>query len=205
MKNKPKITICMPGKQFSNIWLKVRDSMIMRMITEGYSVMLKYAYDPNIFIARNKCAQNIDKSCDYVLWLDSDVLASFEVFERLSAYDKDIVAAPYLMQNLKQSVVVKGLMWDTDHVLEYFTKEEVEKNAGLQQVEYVGFGFTLIKADVFRKLQYPWFIQTIVQKDDKRLVLGDDQSFCHQAKYGGGYKIYCDLSTKVLHLKEFPI
>ena len=208
--NKPKIIICQPGNSFSNIWLEARDQMIMKMLQAGYQVMNVYGYDPNLFNVRNLCAGQVLMNqnridYDYMLWLDSDVLAPFEVFERLLAHDKDIIAAPYLMKNQKISTVVKGLMWDTDYVFEYFTKAELEKNAGLQQVKYVGFGFTLIKKGVFEKMhQYPWFKQITINNNGKTIILGDDHSWCHYAE-DKGFKIYADLSTRVGHLKGFVV
>jgi hypothetical protein len=56
----------------------------------------------------------------------------------------------------------------------------------LMSVDFCGFGFIMIKPDVFHSLGYPWFKPWVNKIDeDIREVAFEDVSFCHYAKQKG--------------------
>ena len=70
---------------------------------------------------------------------------------------------------------------------------------GIEQVETVGFGVVLIKAEVFKQLAWPWFIQP--WHDEAQHHVGEDIAFCMRCKEAN-VPIYVDhdLSWAVRHI-----
>ena len=81
---------------------------------------------------------------DYIMWIDSDQIFSFEQIEKLISYDKDIVSGIYKTENGKNFACVKD--WDQEfykkHGSFYFLQQEdVVNHRGLMEVDYNGMGF----------------------------------------------------------------
>jgi len=125
---------------------------------------------------------------DYVFWADDDVIFPTDMLQKLIAHDKDIVSGLYFARKMPH--------WP--QIYEY-AKEAPGKfwfkiyypPAELIEVDAVGAGCLLVKMDVFRKMEKPWFLFT----DE----LGEDMYFCHKAKQMG-YSVFCDTSIKCGHI-----
>jgi hypothetical protein len=62
---------------------------------------------------------------------------------------------------------------------------------GIEKCTAVGFGFTLVKADVFKKVSRPWFN---VIWSDHGAIIGEDIHFCIKCQ-DTGYDVYVDHDT----------
>ena len=130
-----------------------------------------------IYDSRNKLAAKAMKDeFDYVLWLDSDMVFSPDILEKLIADDKDMVSglyfrrtSPYTPVIFKDSELKDGrLVWSdyTD-----YPKGELFKVAG------AGFGCVLMKTDMIFDMigKYgDWFTPLYSS--------GEDLSFCYRAR-----------------------
>ncbi len=120
---------------------------------------------------RNDCARiAMEQNCDYILFLDDDVIVLPNTFEALQKRDKDIIMA---------CTFVRGYpfhpMWfcDVDTVEQHNGK--IRKNltfhdnwkddlitegpdAGLVKTGAIGFSCALIKVDVLRAMTPPYFV-----------------------------------------------
>ena len=88
--------------------------------------------------------------------------------------------------------------WDPLQKLEFYTSEIVKNYPKDQLVECdaVGFGAALIKIDVIKRMQRPYFMSTT--------SAGEDVYFCKRAKEIGA-KVFMDTSVKLGHIGIPPI
>ena len=140
---------------------------------------------------------------EYIMWIDSDIVFSFEQIQKLISYDKDIVSGIYKTENGQNYACVKD--WDQEFYKEngsfYFLQEkDCKPHKGLMEVEYNGMGFMLIKKGVFEKVEYPWFCQLKKQIGDLEDYCSEDVAFCHLARKAG-FQIFIDPQLVVGHEK----
>lgn len=156
-----------------------------------------------IGLARERCVDvALGWEADYVFFFDSDMHVPTSAFLKLLRNDVPIVAAlAFTGRDPITPVVYKaeeiyepdperegeGLIhFDYSPVLHY------EKDA-LQQVDAIGSGVMLIKAEVFKQIKKPWFYTVGV---------GEDIYFCLRAKREG-IPVYVDTRVKTPHLMTY--
>lgn len=127
-----------------------------------------------------------NSSISHVLLLDSDMRFPPDTIDRLLDHKKDIVGVNYLQRqaNLTTAENKQGPIDSTD-------------KTGLEEVDKIGLGVTLIDVDVFKILMQPWFATPW----DGEKYTGEDVFFCKKAQ-DTGYNIYIDhdLSNEVKHI-----
>lgn len=124
----------------------------------------------------------------HILFIDSDMRFPPDVSRRLEARDVDIVGANCRSRNRKNNTASKGGNFISS-----------KDKSGPEEVDALGFGCTLIKADVFRSIEKPWFAMPF---DGTKLV-GEDVFFCKKAR-DAGFKIFVDhdVSQRVRHTAD---
>lgn len=214
-----KIVFCIPGKLFSNHFLKSWSDLLVSCESFDVSPIFSMAYNPNIYKVRNLCLMGDAKlgqnqkpfsgklDYDYIMWIDSDSVFTPHDFKTL--LDK--------MEKDKSLNILSGLYLSIDRA---YTAGRVLKNnlqgnleatpltledvAGqsLIKVDYAGMGFMLVRQGVFESLKYPWFYPMVV--GDSSRVLGfltEDIGFCIQAE-SKGYATYIDPTVNIGHEKS---
>lgn len=123
----------------------------------------------------------------HLCFIDADMMFPKDAIEKLLKHDKEIIGANY-----RQRVMQDKWTAFKDGV----SVSSYGKN-GIEEVDSLGMGLTLIKTSVFSKLPKPWF--PMEWKDGTNV--GEDIGFCRLAKKNG-YKIYVDhnLSQDVHHI-----
>jgi hypothetical protein len=154
-------------------------------------------------LARERCVDlALSWGADYCFFFDSDMHVPTSALLSLLRDDKPIVAALAFTGRDPITPVIytaeeiyeedperkgEGLIhFDYSPVLHY------EKDA-LQQVDAIGSGVMLIKAEVFRKIKKPWFYTVGV---------GEDIYFCLRAKREN-IPVFVDTRVKSPHLKTY--
>ena len=133
----------------------------------------------------------LSRKADYVLFLDSDMRFPANLIDRLLAHDKDIVACNYAQRRLPVRTVAFKDWAALDYV--YSLGKE-----GLETVDAVGMGAMLIKAEVFKRIPYPWF--QIHYLPSAKMWAGEDMFFCNLAKEAGiEVVVDHDLSRQIGH------
>jgi hypothetical protein len=77
-----------------------------------------------------------------------------------------------------------------------------DDSTGLVEVDYCGMGVMLVKTDVYKKMDFPWFaIPWVPAAED---YIGEDVWFCRRASENG-FKTMVDqdLSKEVHHIGTF--
>lgn len=133
------------------------------------------------------------EGCTHVLFIDSDMTFPQDMVGRLLAHDVDIVATNCARRRMPTGPTAK-----IKNKLIFSMPEDT----GLQEVDTIGMGVMLIKADVFKKMSEPWF--ETPWRTDARGYIGEDVFFCNKAK-SIGYKIYIDhdVSKEIGHIGTF--
>ncbi len=147
-------------------------------------------------IARDRLAEMaVEYGYDYVLFIDDDMIANFDLFEKLYSHQKDIVAALAFTRFAPHKPVIYLLEEGFDSVMKknYYTSKAwlAYPKDTLVECDAVGFGSVLINADLFRNMPRPWFTAATGK--------GEDIQFCFDARKAG-YKVYMDTSCKLGHL-----
>ena len=165
----------------------------------GHELVFDFIRGYDCATARNNIAQQtLDENADYVLMVDNDIILPSDALVFLLHEPKDVCLGVYANResegNYNKNVCAYKL-GEFDYVTKLKTFEVFEKrNIGefKIQIHGGGMGCALIKADVFRKLQYPWFDWVNYQD---RGILSEDLYFCEQCNQNG-IDIYLD--TRVL-------
>ena len=133
---------------------------------------------------------------DWILFLDSDMRFPSNLIGRLMANDLDIVAANYPTRR----VPTKTVAFSNFEKLECIYLGDATTRT--QEVDAVGMGVMLIKAQVFKALPQPWF--QIGYAPRSKAFVGEDIYFCKLAQRHG-FKVMIDniVSGDVRHIGVF--
>jgi hypothetical protein len=111
----------------------------------------------NLSRLRNKrftVRQALDNDCSHVMLLDRNIVVQPDTIGRLFSHDKDIVTALYLMREYPHfPSVFSGIFEDDKDKIMYLDKEI----KGLVPILRCGLACVLIKIEVFKRIDYPWF------------------------------------------------
>lgn len=171
-------------------------------LTQLYNTTREVGIDAYLFfdsstILLNQRERLLEKAkevnSDYVLWLDSDMMYPSTTALRLLNHNLDIVACNYMKRSkpLKPVAYTDLSNWDSWVPL--------DQPNGLVKVEGVGMGCMLMKLDVFKPLQKPYF--EFRYKEDTQDWFGEDFILLSKLRDNGN-EIYVDtnLSTEIKHL-----
>jgi hypothetical protein len=134
-----------------------------------------------------------DTGAEYLLWLDSDIVAPASTALRLLAHKEPVVAANYIRRQLPAKGVAYETIGDWENPLPFEAMDE------LVPVEGVGMGCMLMRADIFDSIPKPWFEFGWTPKSNDHL--GEDMILCQKmAEVGYTVKIDTNLSMELRHL-----
>ena len=102
---------------------------------------------------RNDCVDiALKNECDFVLWIDSDMIFPPDALMRLMSHGKDIVGATYCKRVPPYETL--GRLLGPKPTDEEFAK------GGLREAELLPGGIMLIRTDVFKKIPRLWYWET---------------------------------------------
>ena len=216
-----KVLFCLPGKTFSNHFLRSWSELLLWCFNNGITPYMNIKYNAVVYYCRNQLLgadlENGPKQVpfggkvdyDYTMWLDSDMVFTPEHFAKLLNVNQDIVSGLYLMDGGHNYATVKN--WDYEHFaknysFEFLSPKDIqvykeEQPNTLLNVEYTGFGFILIKKGVFEKIGYPWFRPIYYELPNGISdFCAEDVGFC-QLAIKNGFKIFIEPTVVVGHEK----
>ncbi len=162
--------------------------------TNKYAIVISIDTTIPIDLSRNRIVEMAKKqNCDYIFFIDSDVIIEEGQLERLISHNKDIVTGIYNMKvppyyQLPRKHATEGL----------YTALELDGDQ-LVEIDGNGMGCALIKMNVFDKIPYPWFEFKYYEKDGKWEQTSEDLTFCQKLQ-SAGIKIYCDPLVQCAHV-----
>lgn len=119
----------------------------------------------------------------HVLWLDSDMRFRFPSIASMISRDLDIVACTYSKR--RPPYVMTAQARDGSRIM---------PGEGIVEASHVGLGVTLVKTDVYRAMDEPYFATPWIA-EDKRFI-GEDVFWCHKAR-AHGFTVWCDREASV--------
>jgi hypothetical protein len=153
----------------------------------GWTPEASYLSNQRTLLARGA----LELGATHILWLDSDMRFPPSTVEGLLARDVAMVGANYRNRQKPECFTAqRDRAWVSS----------VGRH-GVEAVESIGLGVTLIRTDVFRLLPEPWFpIEWSVEHQGH---IGEDVGFCRRAGAAGiSVWVDHDLSQHVSHLGE---
>lgn len=107
---------------------------------------------------RNTCAKiALESNCDYLMFVDDDVIIEPGVLKSLLDADKDIVAAETYIRGYPYPPMFFKFGPERKSSYYYEFKDHVGPD-GLVECDAVGFSCVLIKCELLRKLVPPYFV-----------------------------------------------
>lgn len=152
----------------------------------------------SIAVNRNGSAERaLAVDCTHVLYLDDDHIFPPHLLTQLLSHDKDIISGLYVSREAPfYPQIYKGeddKRWVHNKLLDPFM-------SGVIEVDCVGAGCLLVKAEVFRGMEKPWWTLGQTIKDG----WGDDVDFCRRAR-DAGFRVWCDLELPVGHICNMTV
>ena len=223
------IVFCLPGRGVSYIFLKNFVQLCFDMVQNGMSIQISQDYSSMVNFARCKClGANVLRGpdqlpwdgklkYDYQLWIDSDIVFDTGKFWQLcdmavpaegQGEEKQIVSGWYCTEDGKTTSCAHWLEEDdfrkNGGVMNPETIESISKRRKPFTVDYIGFGWVMIKNGVFEheQMKYPWFAPKMQEFESGEVqdMCGEDVSFCLDAM-DAGLEIWVDPRVRVGHEK----
>ena len=206
---KKNLALCIPsGKLVDFSFFRSFANSIAQIMLKWNTATITVA-SPMIFENRNEIvrkALQIEESnhgfkFDYMLWLDNDIVFTFEQVEKLISHlegGADFISGVYYNPHERE---IKPVAYYRNG--EKYKWLEEKDLSGVMAVDSVGFGFCAFKMELMRKIfeKYKPRPFNLRQLDDGSLVT-EDQVFCERAKETG-CKILLDSSVVVKHAKGY--
>jgi 2-polyprenyl-3-methyl-5-hydroxy-6-metoxy-1,4-benzoquinol methylase len=178
-----KLGICLPmyGTLTPNFFINFLNRLHeLYSNNRNYSVKIYMKISTVIDRARSELVRDCLKDeCDYILFVDSDILMPKGSIDKLIDMNTDIASGLYFAK-AKPYLPVARVIKNT----KYFYLEDFEYNK-IIDVAGVGMGLCLIKSDVFKKLTYPYFKLDWKNDENGIYQVAEDLYFCDQAREAG--------------------
>jgi GT2 family glycosyltransferase len=153
---------------------------------------------------RNRVTEKfLASDCDYLWFVDTDIIFKPGALNRLLEHDKDIVSGRYdlVMETSNWDWYTRAcaFKWADPAMLRGLVPLDPKVRTGLDKVGACGAGFILIKRHVFEEMvdgpiaEGNWW-------GEWNSEMGEDVSFCKRATEAG-FDIWFDWDLKVLHQK----
>jgi Anp1 len=155
-----------------------------------------------IFDQREKLVREALKDgADYILWIDADMRFPKDTIKRLIAHNKDIVGVNATTRSIPVRATAKNLVADMENRVNHWNQVSSKNKTGLEKVTAIGCGVMMVKAEVYRKTEQPWFWFEMLPGDK---LLGEDVYFCVKA-YDAGFDTWVDhgLSNEIGHIGSY--
>jgi GT2 family glycosyltransferase len=203
---KKKLLVLLPGNPVPG-WTPAWDFLLCHL-TQRYQVEIRGASSNNIYITRHILAVEAQLlKPDYVLMIDSDNLPTIDAFESLMAQMEtypmvSILGAWYYFVNSKgETVIAAGGLPATETSL--VTSEQIANATELMEVGFIGFGFCLMRGQVFQDTA-PEHFRPVLDSRSEFGFMTDDAGFCWLAAQRG-HKTYLHPFVRVEHLKLMKV
>ena len=215
------IVICLPGNDYSSMWLMNHFMPFLTKLGEwNAKFRIAQKSGSNVCEVRETILGaefgkpltaltkpwNGQIEYDYMLWIDSDVLFTPEHFEALYRWNKDIVCGLYLKNQggdfAPARMDPEFEAGRANNIWSLNVRDLIGKEGELLEVITASMGFCLVKNNVFEKIQRPWFPSMPVKMPGgDELFCGEDVNFSFRAREAG-FKFYIDPTVIIPHYKQ---
>ena len=131
--------------------------------------------------------QAVRDGATHLMCIEDDTFPPLDAIERLLAHDKDVVCGWYPKRQPGKRIGVPIVLKNGKRQ----TLDDPDAYADLVELYTVPMGCTLIKMDVFKHIEMPWFVTTGQLTQD---------SFFSQKARDAGFTLWCDTSIRCAHV-----
>jgi hypothetical protein len=166
--------------------------LIGHSVEQGLTIRPFWAEGSALPELRNDLAAHaLAWDADWVLWADADHTFPADALLRLLAHKRDIIGCNYVRRQ-----------WPTSQTASVRTTPKKARDGLVEEAEYLGLGFCLVSARVFREIAAPAFA---FERGEAGFA-GEDIYFFRKAR-AEGFKIFVDhgLSWEIGHIHERPL
>lgn len=193
---KKKIVVLIPCRDtMFSLFTASLVEMVKATIEAGHDIHVMYDQSTILVSQREKLMMEaIRLKADYALWLDSDMMFPSSTALRLMAHDLPVVCCNYMKRALPLQTVAYKTRGDWDSWL------PLEPSDKLEEVEGIGMGCFMVKPEVVKDLQRPFFEFEYYNGDWH----GEDFYFQKKLR-DAGHKIMVDmnLSYQIRHIGQW--
>lgn len=195
-KTKPtKLAILVPCKEYVySLFTASLVELVKTTTMAGIEVHVIYDQSTILLSQREKLArQALSINSDYALWLDSDMMFPSTTALRLMGHNVDVVCANYMKRSVPLQTVAYPERGDWENWLPL-------EGGELEEVEGVGMGCMMMKTEILRNIEPPFFEFEYYNQDWH----GEDFYFQNKLRKAG-HKILIDmnLSFQVRHVGQW--
>ena len=148
--------------------------------------------------ARNNIVQKaLSGGFNYILMVDSDVVIPSDTLKNMLEYPTEICLGLCPRKNTKNGTTCIYKMGQVNYQNAYTYYNLPKENRLI--VHGGGMACALIKVDIFKDLQYPYFKYVTYNNGSE---LSEDLYFCSQAK-ANGYNIFVDTRVRCGHATRY--
>ena len=174
-------------------------SVCLTQLRHPPNTRVDWALSNDIAGARNTLVErSLEDGSEWILFLDDDHVYPSDLLPRLLAHDKDIVCSLYLQRQQPFAPIAYSRRVETNYI-PIFLPETPQQ--GLIEIHGAGASGMLVRSEVFRAIEYPWFVHGRV---GDLWNASEDLIFCEQA-HEAGFDIYLDLEARLGHLTPSAI
>lgn len=129
-----------------------------REVSQSHDLHCCWIFNEPLEDAQNKLAQKtLDGNYDYLLTLEDDHYGfTAEMLEALLKADTHVIGLPYHSRHYPFQKVPMDYKYTDEEGARHYMEEKFTE--GYHETDLVGFGFTLIRREVFEILEKPWFV-----------------------------------------------
>jgi len=210
------IAILMPGSSFSNVWVAELLGLFSHLLSR-YHLRMSWAEGNNIFMTRENCLVQAmgdpNGRPDYLLWLDSDNPPSVQGFELLMAAmeaspEVGAVGGWYRFFNpyTREVHIAAGSRNTPTEASCNLTEEQVLNSDHLIEVEFIGFGFCLMKSQLVTDIGLEKCFEPLLLNPPRngRTWCTDDDGFFARAR-AHGHRVFVHPAVFVDHEKRMTV
>jgi FkbM family methyltransferase len=189
-----KILIAIPTDRF--IEADTFKSVYDLEMPEGYEVYFETFLSDQIDEVRNDIAK---KSLDYhyLFSVDSDIVLPKDALKKMLNADKPIVSGLYI-QRIPNTHTLEVYMNNSNGGVTNIPYELI-KDKGVVEIASCGMGCCLIKTEVFKNIEYPYFVYHSAIDHSK--TMSEDIVFCLNARKNG-FTVWADSSIICEHIGQ---
>lgn len=196
-----KVAICIPSRDMVHAQFAFDLANLVGYFTSSGKGSVNLLHSMGTLIADQRVDlvhMALSQGAEWILWLDSDMRFKKDTLNRLLAHGKDIVGCNYSQRVVPPKPTAHNVI-GAGEFTPIWTKPE---STGLEKVGFLGFGCILTKADVFKKIEPPYFHLGYSTRNHR--FIGEDVYFCLQAEKAN-IPVFLDhdLSKEIGHIGTF--
>lgn len=163
-------------------------SVCLSSLVSPLNTAIQWSIGSDRIVGRNNLVrETLNYGSEWLFFLDDDHAFDRNILIRLLSHEKDIVASLYT-QRVRPFAPIAYSKRDDDGTYAALDLTKYGKE-DLVPVRAAGTGGMLIRSEVFRAMEDPWF---------EHGKASEDLLFCEKAK-NAGFQVYCDLGARLGH------